>query len=68
MYPLLTIASLEWGSATTSWIPIEDQATAAPSPYSRPSNPTLLDIARGYDLQLHMCPLSAEHPHFELIQ
>ncbi|MGW4840054.1 hypothetical protein [Streptomyces globisporus] len=68
MYPLLTIASLEWSSATASWIPTEDQATVAPSPYSQPSNPTLLDLARGYDLQLYMCPVSAEHPHLELIQ
>jgi hypothetical protein len=69
MDPLLTIASREWNSNTTSWIPIEHQTDAIPSPTSaRPSNPTLLDLARGYDLQLYMCPTSPEHPHLELIQ
>jgi hypothetical protein len=69
MDPLLTIASREWNSNTTSWIPLEHQTDASPSPtYPQPSNPTLLDLARGYDLQLHICPTSPEHPHLELIQ
>ncbi|MFD5511481.1 hypothetical protein ACFWIB_27445 [Streptomyces sp. NPDC127051] len=69
MDPLLTIASSEWKSNTESWIPYEDQALATPSPdHSEPWNPTRLDLARGYDLQLHVCPVSPEHPHIALIQ
>lgn len=31
-------------------------------------NFTMIDLARGYDLQLHVCPVSPDHPHIELIQ
>ncbi|MDQ0964523.1 hypothetical protein QFZ66_008401 [Streptomyces sp. B4I13] len=69
MDPLLTIASAEWNSHNPYWIPDEDQAgstssTTDPAPW----NPTMLDLARGYDLQLHVCPASPDHPHIELIQ
>jgi hypothetical protein len=69
MDPLLTIASSEWGGNTTDWIPDEEQAGARfVTTFSAPSNPTGLDLARGYDLQLHLCPVSPDHPHLELIQ
>lgn len=69
MDPLLTIASSEWRSHTESWIPSEDQALATGSlDDPEPWNPTRLDLARGYDLQLHVCPVSPEHPHIGLIQ
>ncbi|MFI1460302.1 hypothetical protein [Nocardia carnea] len=55
--PLLTIATTEWDSGSDSWAPEEGQA-----------HPTMLDIARGYDLQLHICPASSDHSHIELIQ
>lgn len=69
MNPLLTIASSEWSTNTHSWIPYEDQDRPRPRlPAPQPSKPTMLDLARGYDLQLHVCPVSPEHPHTELIQ
>ncbi|MET9701294.1 hypothetical protein ABZY31_30895, partial [Streptomyces sp. NPDC006529] len=69
MNPLLTIASSEWGSNTRGWIPYEDQSSSESTPGNyRPWNPTLLDLAGGYDLQLHVCPASPDHPHLGLIQ
>ncbi|MET8751473.1 hypothetical protein ABZW32_15440 [Streptomyces sp. NPDC004667] len=69
MDPLLTIASSEWGSNTRGWIPYEDQPLSTPSVDNhQPWNPTGLDLARGYDLQLHVCPVSPDHPHLGLIQ
>lgn len=69
MDPLLTIASSEWNRNTRSWIPYEDQVLPGASrDGSRPWNPTRLDLARGYDLQLYVCPVSLEHPHLGLIQ
>ncbi|MEU6311540.1 hypothetical protein [Streptomyces sp. NPDC047014] len=69
MEPLLTIASSEWSSNNRGWIPYEDQdrSHASADNYA-PWNPTRLDLARGYDLQLHICPVSPEHPHLGLIQ
>ncbi|MDT0318232.1 hypothetical protein [Streptomyces millisiae] len=67
--PLLTIASGEWDSGTHDWIPHEDRARTAPSTTDpQPWNPTMLDLAGGYDLQLYVCPTSPDHPHIELIQ
>ncbi|AXE26819.1 hypothetical protein C0216_28330 [Streptomyces globosus] len=69
MEPLLTIASSEWKSNTRSWIPYEDQAGSTPTPDNcQPWNPTGLDLARGYDQQLHVCPASPDHPHISLVQ
>ncbi|MFJ6783174.1 hypothetical protein [Streptomyces yangpuensis] len=69
MDPLLTVASSEWASNTHSWIPAEDRAFAEASlDHPEPWNPTRLDLARGYDLQLHICRVSPEHPHIGLIQ
>ncbi|WP_046500586.1 hypothetical protein [Streptomyces odonnellii] len=67
--PLLTIATTEWDDATESWAPEEDQANPTPLlPGTPPANFTMIDLARGYDLQLHVCPASPDHPHIELIQ
>ncbi|WNF31384.1 hypothetical protein RI138_22510 [Streptomyces sp. C11-1] len=69
MDPLLTIASAEWNAVTLSWAPYEDQARPTPPlPAPQPSNPTMLDLARGYDLQLHLCPASPDHPYTCLVQ
>ncbi|MFF7656699.1 hypothetical protein ACFZCY_44015 [Streptomyces sp. NPDC007983] len=68
MDPLLTIATTEWNAATEDWAPDGDQARAALPPGTPPANYTLIDLARGYDLQLHVCPASPDHPHVELIQ
>ncbi|MEU0056918.1 hypothetical protein [Streptomyces sp. NPDC006334] len=67
--PLLTIASAEWDSVTRSWVPEEEQAVPTPSNLGNPPGDfTLIDIAGGYDLQLHACPADPSHPHIELIQ
>ncbi|MFE2942883.1 hypothetical protein ACFXKG_28080 [Streptomyces sp. NPDC059255] len=68
MDPLLTIATTEWNDTTANWAPVGDQARAPLPPGTRPANYTLIDLARGYDLQLHVCPASPDHPHIELIQ
>lgn len=69
MDPLLTIASGEWNSHYPDWIPDEDRARSLSSTtHPEPHNPTMLDLAGGYDLQLHVCPVSPDHPHIELIQ
>lgn len=67
--PLLTIASSEWSANTKDWAPAEDRANpTSPLPLPTSQHPTELDIARGYNLQLHTCPASSDHPHIELIQ
>ncbi|MFB7648064.1 hypothetical protein ACFC0S_14935 [Streptomyces sp. NPDC056084] len=66
--PLLTIATTEWDDSD-SWEPEEDRANPVPLlPGIPPANFTRIDIARGYDLQLHVCPASPDHPHIELVQ
>ncbi|MFJ2605520.1 hypothetical protein ACIO13_11170 [Streptomyces sp. NPDC087425] len=67
--PLLTIATTEWNAGSDSWAPEEEQTDPTPLlPGTPPANFTMIDIARGYDLQLHICPVSPDHPHIELIQ
>ncbi|MGW1269971.1 hypothetical protein [Streptomyces sp. NPDC002491] len=68
MDPLLTIASAEWNTGDPDWTPIEDRALSSSTTEPAPWNPTMLDLARGYDLQLHVCPASPDHPHIELVQ
>ncbi|MFD0371121.1 hypothetical protein [Streptomyces sp. NPDC059071] len=67
--PLVTIACAEWDSSTESWIPDEERTNPTPLLLGTPpANFTLIDIAGGYDLQLHACPTYPGHPHIELIQ
>ncbi|MFK4103973.1 hypothetical protein ACI2L1_28615 [Streptomyces sp. NPDC019531] len=67
--PLLTIACAEWDSDSESWRPEEERTNPTPLLIGTPpANFTLLDIAGGYDLQLHVCPKSPDHPHIELVQ
>ncbi|MFB6862831.1 hypothetical protein ACFCZQ_32050 [Streptomyces virginiae] len=67
--PLLTIATTEWASGGESWAPEEEQTHPTPLlPGNPPANFTMIDIASGYDLQLHTCPVSPNHPHIDLIQ
>jgi hypothetical protein len=69
MDPLLTIASGEWNVHIPDWIPDQDQARSTSSTTEPdPATPTRLDLPGGYDLQLHVCPVSPDHPHIELIQ
>ncbi|KOT52704.1 MULTISPECIES: hypothetical protein [Streptomyces] len=69
MDPLLTIASTEWNAGSMSWAPEEERTNPTPLlPGTPPANFTMIILARGYDLQLHACPSSPEHPHIELIQ
>ncbi|WP_234010473.1 non-ribosomal peptide synthetase [Streptomyces sp. SPB074] len=67
--PLLTIASTEWNASSRNWMPLEERS--APTrllPRSVPAGFTQVTLAHGYDLQIHMCPASPEHPRIELIQ
>ncbi|MFC9428296.1 hypothetical protein [Streptomyces sp. NPDC056987] len=67
--PLLTIASSEWDSGSKTWITEEERINPTPRLLgTRAGHFTHLDIAGGYDLQLHVCPASPDHPHIELIQ
>ncbi|WP_432135258.1 hypothetical protein [Streptomyces sp. bgisy154] len=68
MDPLLTIATTEWNAGTGSWAPEGDQARDPLPPGTPPANYTFIVLAQGYDLQLHVCPASSDHPHLELIQ
>jgi hypothetical protein len=68
MDPLLTIASAEWGETSKSWIPYEDRGVSESALNPYPGQPTKIQIADGYDLQLYMCPVSLEHPHLALVQ
>ncbi|EGG47428.1 hypothetical protein SGM_2352 [Streptomyces griseoaurantiacus M045] len=44
-------------------------AGAGPAaPGARDGDFTLIDITGGNNLQLHVCPSSPHHPHFELLQ
>lgn len=67
--PLLTIASTEWDAGSATWIAEEDRPTpGTPTLGARDGNFTLIDITGGNNLQLHVCPTSPHHPHFELLQ
>ncbi|MGW3991111.1 hypothetical protein [Streptomyces sp. NPDC004830] len=67
--PLVTIASREWNPGSRSWMPEEERTNPTLLPLgTQPSNVTLLNIADAYDLQLHVCPVSPDHPHIELVQ
>ncbi|WP_399891403.1 hypothetical protein ACGH7X_31345 [Streptomyces sp. BBFR51] len=68
MEPLLTIASTEWNGGTKDWAPEGDQARDPLPPGVPPANYTRIVVADGYALQLHVCPVSADHPHLELVQ
>ncbi|MFF8678372.1 hypothetical protein ACF07F_10775 [Streptomyces sp. NPDC015237] len=68
MDPLLTIASTEWNKGTASWAPEGDQARDPLPPGVPPANYTRVVVAGGYALQLHVCPVDADHPHLELVQ
>ncbi|MFI7273375.1 hypothetical protein [Streptomyces sp. NPDC049879] len=68
MDPLLTISSSEGDADEESWIPAEERARALTAIGSELTNPTMLSLARGYDLQLYACPASPDHPHLQLVQ
>ncbi|MFI8103986.1 hypothetical protein [Streptomyces sp. NPDC086023] len=69
LVPLLTIASSEWDDTTDTWTPYQDRAGAAGSVSDpSPAQPTMIQIADGYDLQLYACPADPEHPHLDLVQ
>ncbi|GAA1695795.1 hypothetical protein GCM10009745_47100 [Kribbella yunnanensis] len=65
--PLLTISSGEWDRGS-SWIPLEDRDQTGPVGLRRPSNPPMVVVGRGYNLQVYSCPTSYEHPHFTYVQ
>ncbi|MFI9538340.1 hypothetical protein ACIG56_34555 [Nocardia fusca] len=65
MSPLLTIASREWDASTYGWVPYEDQDLAALG-HADVANPPKVQVSRGNDLQLYVCPTG--HSHTDLIQ
>ncbi|MFI1074071.1 hypothetical protein [Streptomyces puniciscabiei] len=58
LFPLLTAASCEWDSSTTSWIPYEDRPTADAG---RAWGPTEVSPGRGR-LVIAVCPGDPQHP------
>ncbi|MEU1982315.1 hypothetical protein [Nocardia sp. NPDC019395] len=67
--PLLTISTGEWDEGSRSWIPLEDrEPTADPIGLREPWNPPMVQIGRGYNMQIYTCPTSFDHPHLEVMQ
>lgn len=71
--PLLTIDGCEWDPGSKSWQPVEDGALeearrGEPLRYRRPFAPTMVNIGRGYNLQVYVCPSSWEHPLQQVMQ
>lgn len=52
-----------------SWIAEERPPNPGPPPLgAKDGDFTLIDIVGGYDLRLHVCPQSPEHPPIALVQ
>ncbi|MGX4732718.1 hypothetical protein [Kitasatospora griseola] len=67
--PLFTVDSGEWDGGSGSWIPLEDRRPPpGPAGHRRPSDPPMVQIGRGYTLQLYVCPTSFDHPHHAAMQ
>ncbi|WP_089104876.1 hypothetical protein [Streptomyces hyaluromycini] len=67
--PLLTVSSGEWDGGSGSWIPLEDrEEPSAPVGLRKPSDPPMVQIGRGYNMQIYVCPASFDHPHLENMQ
>ncbi|MEW9534652.1 hypothetical protein AB0B72_39540, partial [Microbispora sp. NPDC049125] len=66
--PLLTVSSGEWDGGSGSWIPLEDRVSPGPAGLRRPSDPPMVSIGRGYNMQIYICPESFDHPHLENMQ
>ncbi|GLX00769.1 hypothetical protein [Microtetraspora sp. NBRC 16547] len=66
--PLLTISSGEWDGGSGSWIPLEDRDHTGPVGIRNPSDPPMVQIGRGYNMQIYTCPTSFDHPHLEIMQ
>ena len=64
--PLLTIGTAETYGNGQRWTPLEDrEAEANPLPvhrYHDPLAPTLLQLGRGYDMQVYACRDDTTHP------
>ncbi|MFI6848861.1 hypothetical protein OG535_22995 [Kitasatospora sp. NBC_00085] len=66
MTPLLTISS---GDSDGTWAPPEEQGVPADAEARRDiDDPVMVQIGRGYNLQLYFCPTSFDHPHLEVMQ
>jgi hypothetical protein len=69
LVPLLTVSSGEHHGGAHSWIPVEDRGQPAGRIGLRqPSDPVMVTIGRGYNMQIHICPASCDHPHLEVMQ
>ncbi|MFE0689448.1 hypothetical protein ACWGNE_00460 [Streptomyces xiamenensis] len=58
---LLTIDSSEWDGGTGSWRPTEDARRSGAPRYRTACEPTMVNIGRGYTLQLYNCISSPTH-------
>ncbi|MFI8423686.1 hypothetical protein [Streptomyces sp. NPDC085479] len=66
--PLLTVSSGEWDGGSGSWIPLEDRVPPERTGLRSPFDPPMVQIGRGYNMQIYICPTSFEHPHLEVMQ
>ncbi|MFF2353355.1 hypothetical protein ACFVVL_26630 [Kitasatospora sp. NPDC058115] len=66
--PLLTVSSGEWNGGSGSWIPLEDRVPSERIGLRMPSDPPMVQIGRGYNMQIYICPTSFDHPHLEVMQ
>lgn len=66
--PFLTIPSDEWDGGSGRWIPLEDRIPPTRVGLRSPSNPPMVEIGRGYAMQIYTCPTAFDHPHLEVMQ
>jgi hypothetical protein len=66
--PLLTIEGCEWDSGSASWRPVEDAGLDDRRGFRDPACPTMLNIGRGYSMQLYSCAASYAHLHLQNMQ
>ncbi len=65
--PLLTMEGSEWDGGSESWRPVEDHDVPH-TPYPNPADPTMIEIGRGYNLQIYTCTSSYAHRHLQNMQ
>ncbi|WP_041819526.1 hypothetical protein [Streptomyces davaonensis] len=68
MRPLLTVDSSEWDGGTGSWCPAEEPPEDERPLYPQSHEPTMVNIGRGYTMQIYVCPDSFDHPHLQVMQ
>ncbi|ROO85340.1 hypothetical protein EDD29_2883 [Actinocorallia herbida] len=64
---LLTIEGREYDGESRSWFPLED-ASAEPAPFITADSATMVEIGRGYTLQVYRCAATPDHPPLTFMQ